>query len=102
MNQYSVADDFPDLGEQMMEYHFQSACQVCDETFITKDKLTYHMSEDHEIEEKVKDFSSDKIKFKHCEKKFYFFEEFNDAQNNRTYRTDKYMLGFYSRILSIW
>ena len=55
------------------------------------------MSEDHEIEEKVKDFSSDKIKFNHCEKKFYFFEEFNDAQNTRTYRTDKYMLGFYRK-----
>ena len=64
------ADDFHDLGEHMMEFHFQSACEVCDETFTTKEKLADHMSEDHEIEEKVKELSSHEIQCNFCEQKF--------------------------------
>ena len=42
------ADDFHDLGEHIIKYNFQSACELCEETFTTKEKLTDHMSKDHE------------------------------------------------------
>ena len=64
------ADDFHDLGEHMMEYHFQSACEVCDEIFTTKEKVADHMSEDHKIEERVKELSSHEIQCNFCEKRF--------------------------------
>ena len=33
------ADDYHDLGEHMLEFHFVGNCEVCDESFTTKEKL---------------------------------------------------------------
>ena len=49
------ADDFQDLGEHMIEYHFEGECKLCDETFTTKEKLADHLSDDHQQDETYQD-----------------------------------------------
>ena len=64
------ADDFHDLGEHMIEYHFEGECKLCDETFTTKEKLADHMSDDHQQDLTTQDLGSVKFICNHCEQSF--------------------------------
>ena len=64
------AEDYYDFGEQMLEYHFDGTCKVCDETFTTKEKLSDHISDDHTQEESRSILSTDNFKCNHCEQSF--------------------------------
>ena len=69
------ADDFHELGEHMLEFHFEGNCSLCDETFTTKEKLEDHKSEDHKQE----------VHFQcnHCEQKFFNIGELMKHKKER-------------------
>ena len=41
------ADDYFEFGEHMMEFHSETSCKTCGESFHTKEMLTDHKQEEH-------------------------------------------------------
>ena len=68
------ADDYHDLGEHMLEFHFVGTCNLCDETFTTKEKLEDHLVDDHnqasDSEGPIPEFTDTRFSCNHCEKCF--------------------------------
>lgn len=64
------AEDFHKLGEHMLEHHFNSNCQTCDEIFTTKEKLADHVMEDHNKEGLSQKSKIERINCNFCEKVF--------------------------------
>ena len=64
------ADDFHDLGEHMLEFHFLGDCEECDETFNTKEKLQDHLVDEHGQGGNNLDINSENFSCNHCEQGF--------------------------------
>ena len=63
------ADDYHDLGEHMLEFHFLGSCHLCDESFTTKEKLEDHLIDDHNQKDHA-DRISENFDCNFCEQKF--------------------------------
>ena len=64
------ADDYYDLGEHMLEFHFVGNCEVCDESFTTKEKLQDHLVDEHDQGRNFLDMNSQNFLCSHCEQGF--------------------------------
>ena len=75
-------DDFHELGEHMIECHFEGSCNYCDETFTTKEKLEDHIAEDHTQEGPATN-KSENLKCNHCEQIFFTIRELMKHKKER-------------------
>ena len=64
------ADDFHDLGEHMLEFHFVGNCEECEESFTTKEKLQDHLVDEHNQGSNFQNINSENFNCSHCEQSF--------------------------------